>query len=658
MGAPGVTALVVVDVQRDFLDRPGLTPSADVLVARVAALVAAFRSRGAPVVHVQTRTRADGADAMPHWRDRGVRACVEGTPGAASPAGVAPETGELVARKQHYRGFVDPTIVPALRERAVARVVVCGLYTHACVRETVLEAYEAGFDVWVASDAVSTPEPLHGILTREWLEARAARFASSAAVVDALDGREGAPRHIVHRDPGDASRVLGDVAVDGADSVHAVAVAAADAQRAWASRPASERAARLDAWAAVLEARSDSLTELVVHEVAKPRAAAADEVRRAVGHVRAAAVLVRGDVAVTTALAPGVAVRHAPVGVVGIVMPWNNPLALPVGKIAPAVGFGNGVVFKPAPEGSLNGAALLDSLAAAGIPAGLVGMVTGAAETAEALVDEPLVDAVAVTGSIATGRAIAARCARRGKPLQAELGGNNAAVVLADADLDAVVGPLVAGAYSYAGQRCTAIRRFVVDDAIADRFEELARAAVAALPVGAPTDPETVVGPLISLAARDRVARIVDEAVAAGARVVCGGRVPEGLEHGAWYAPTLLADVDPESVVAREETFGPVTVLLRVHGIDEALRVANGVEQGLVAAVCTEDPAARRRLVDGLVAGIVQVGPGPVPVHPDAPFGGWKASGMGPPEHGVWDAAFATRPQAVYGELVDGESGA
>lgn len=641
-------ALVVVDVQRDFLARPGLTPSADHLVARVTAIVDAFRTRGLPVMHVQTRTRADGGDRMPHWRDLGVTACVEGTVGAAAPDGVGPAAGELLVTKQHYRGFGDPVVAPWLRERGVERVVVCGLYTHACVRETVLDAYEAGFEVWVAADAVATPEPLHGMLTRQWLEARAARFEPIATVVAALDG-DAPPTSLLHHDPCDPTKVVTEVPRTARDDVRRAAEAAAVAQVAWKARPASERAEHLDAWAAVLEHRAEPLTAQIVREVAKPRAAAADEVRRAIGHVRTSAALARGEVAATSDVAPGVAVRHHPVGVIGIVMPWNNPLALPVGKIAPAIGFGNAVVCKPAPEGTATAWMLRESLVDAGVPADLLQVVPGGVDTAEALIDDPLVDAIAVTGSVATGRAVVARCGIHAKPLQAELGGNNAVIVLPDADLEAIVRPLVQGAYSYSGQRCTAIRRFVVDASVAARFEALLVAEIDRLVVGDPSDPATDVGPLISLAARDRVASVVDEAVRDGARVVAGGRVPEGFAHGPWYAPTLLTDVVAASRVAQEETFGPVTVVLAVDGVDEAIAVANGVEQGLVAAVCTSDAAARNRVLDALHAGILQVGAGALPVHPDAPFGGWKASGFGPPEHGVWDATFATRPQAVYG---------
>jgi acyl-CoA reductase-like NAD-dependent aldehyde dehydrogenase/nicotinamidase-related amidase len=676
VSAPGRTALLLVDLQHDYLVRPGLVPHASVVVERAARLLDGFRDLGLPVVHVHTRTRADGADRMRHWREQDVVACVEGTPGAETPLPLRPRADELVATKQHYRGFADAALDPWLRARDVERVVIAGVYTHACVRETALDAYERGYDVWIGSDAIGSTEPAHAASTRAWLEPRAARFRPvrvilaelglKAAAVDGGDltdvvrhpvavigGEAIAPGehdHVVHHDPCSSARVLSEVPLATAEEVRVAAEVAAAARGPWASVPTESRAAALDAWADSLAARADGLTECVVQEVGKPRAAAADEVQRAIGHVRTSVALLRGSLVDDRRVAPAVTVRHRPVGVIGIVMPWNNPLALACGKIAPALAFGNGVVFKPAPEGAATALALLETLADAGIPPGLVNVVMGAAETAEAMVDDPLIDAIAVTGSIATGRALTARCGIARKPLQAELGGNNAAIVLADADLDAVVAPLIRGAFSYAGQRCTAIRRFVVEASVVERFEALAGAVIDELVVGDPGDPRTDVGPLISATARDRVDAVVARARDDGARVLRGGSVPQHLAQGAWYPPTLLATDDRGSAIVQEETFGPVAVVQPAADLDDAFAAADGVEQGLVMAICTNQPDARRRVIAEAKVGIVQVGPGPLPVHPDAPFGGWKASGFGPPEHGEWDAAFATRPQAVYGD--------
>jgi acyl-CoA reductase-like NAD-dependent aldehyde dehydrogenase len=260
------------------------------------------------------------------------------------------------------------------------------------------------------------------------------------------------------------------------------------------------------------------------------------------------------------------------------------------------------------------------------------------------------VDAVAVTGSIATGRSIAAACARRGIPLQAELGGNNAAIVLPDADLADVVPALVRNAFAYSGQRCTAIRRFVVHRDILSEFERRAAAAVDALRIGDAAD-DADLGPVISTAARVRIAEAVSKAVASGAAVVATAPLPPDLDpvHDAFAPATLLRADDPTLAIVQDETFGPVAVIQPADDLDEAIALANGVEQGLLMAACTGDPDALDRILRAARVGIVQVGGAILPVHPDAPFGGWKASGIGPPEHGVWDAQFLTRPQAVYG---------
>jgi acyl-CoA reductase-like NAD-dependent aldehyde dehydrogenase/nicotinamidase-related amidase len=659
------TALLLVDLQSDFLASPGLAPDTETLVARAAALLAAFRERALPIAHAHTVVAADAADAMPHWRRGAASPCREGSPGAAPPPRLAPRAGELAGRKRFYGAFGDPRLDPWLRERGVERLVVAGCHLHACIRSTVLEAYERGYEIWVADDVVATPEPLHGELTRAWLGERAAAFRSAAEVLAALDGKppaareglpvawiDGAPRAardgacFVHRDPCRTAQVLAEVPLGGAQDVADAALAAQAAQRAWAGEPAARRAALLDAWADEIDADRERLVALAVREVAKPRRFADEEIGRAAAHARIAAELVRA--ATPHAPAPGVVAALRPVGVVGLVTPWNNPVAIPAGKLAPALGFGNGMVWKPAPQAPGCALALLEALARAGAPPGLVNLVFGAGATAHALCRDPRVAAVALTGSSETGRVVAGLCAEALKPLQAELGGNNAALVLADADLAAAARDLAQAAFGFAGQRCTAIRRLVVSEPVAARFEALLAAEMAALRVGDPTDPATDVGPLVAADKRDRVLAALERARGAGARLVAGGTVPRGLGHGAWLAPALLADADPASAIVQEESFAPVAVLQVARSLDDALALANGVAHGLVASVHTADPGARARVAAELQAGIVQLAPGPLRIDPRAPFVGWKASGLGPPEHGVWDAAFYTRTQAVY----------
>jgi acyl-CoA reductase-like NAD-dependent aldehyde dehydrogenase/nicotinamidase-related amidase len=664
-------SLVLVDLQNDFLARPGLLPDADSLVARAAALLAAFRSAGLTVVHARTLTRPDGSDRMPHWRERGVFECVEGTRGAEPPPVLASDEGELVLRKPRFSAFGDARLEPWLRAHGVRRLVLAGVYLHGCVRSTALDAYERGFEVWVADDAVGTTDPVHGEATRAWLDERAARFASMAEILSDLGLGGSRPRHtgprplpvavirgarrsaaahgrLLHRNPCRTAEVLAEVPLGASEDVADAVRSAGDAGRAWARADAVERAELLERWASLLEAERAAWTDRLVREIGKPRRFAEEEAGRAAAHARVAAELARS--AGSVAIAPGVRAVARPVGVIALLTPWNNPLAIPVGKLAPALAFGNGVVLKPAPQASETALALVESLGRCGLPAGVVNAVLGGAETARALCRTPGVGAVSLTGSLGSGRVVAALCAESLRPLQAELGGNNAAIVLEDAELDAVVPELVRAAYGFAGQRCTAVRRFVVQRAVASRFQALAVEAIRMLRVGDPDDPETDVGPLISAEKRDAVLAEIERARAEGARRVAGGGVPAALRRGAWLEPTLLGDVDPQSRIAQEESFGPVALIQAADDLEHALALAGGVRQGLLLAACTRDARARARILEAAQAGIVQLGAGPLAVHPRAPFSGWKASGLGPPEHGTWDAAFYARTQALYGD--------
>jgi acyl-CoA reductase-like NAD-dependent aldehyde dehydrogenase/nicotinamidase-related amidase len=665
------TALLLVDLQHDFLARPGLIPDADALCARAARLLGGIRRAGLPVVHAHTLLSAAGTDRMPHWQRRGLQCCVEGTPGAQPPPTLVPLAGELVLRKRYFSAFGDPRLVPWLREREISRLLVGGIFLHSCVRSTVLDAYERGYDVVVADDAVGSTEPLHGELTRVYLAERAADFRRvDELLADLCDTDAGARpaaqavlpiatiageprrtevrRRFSHRNPCRTAEVLAEIPLGGAAEVEEAARVAAAAAHAWARVAPASRADCLDRWAGELHERRGLLADLIVREIGKPRRFVEEEVGRAVAHVRIAAELARDPQHAVVRIADGASAAHRPLGVVGLVTPWNNPLAIPVGKIAPALAFGNGVVFKPAPQASLTALAIIESLSRAGLPPGIVNVVLGDADATRALCRNHHVAAVSVTGSVATGRSAAAFCAEALKPLQAELGGNNAAIVLRDVNLEDVVPGLARAAFGFAGQRCTATRRFVVEQTIAAPFASLMRDAARALVIGEPRDATTEVGPLISAEKRDLTMAVIAAAVRDGARLVDGGFVPDGLTHGAWLAPALLTEVEPRSRIAQEETFAPVAIILPARDLDEAIAIANDVPQGLVLSVHTRDADARARVLEAAQAGIVQLGSGRFAVHPRAPFLGWKASGLGPPEHGVWDAAFYSRAQAVY----------
>jgi len=626
-GGADVVALVIVDVQHDYLSRPGLVPGANQVVGSVATVLEAFRGAGAPVAHVHTVVPPDGTGALPHWRT-GNLMCVDGTPGVLPPVELAPAPGEFVAHKRHYSGFADPGLEPWLAAQGVTTVAVAGLMEHGCVRSTALDAAAAGFAVVVVSDATATDDPDHATATRHWLDTRVAPATTTTDLVGRLTDRSssGTPDTPARR-------------------AAAAAASAGNAQRLWALVAPHDRAATIERWAAAIEARTSELAGAITADVHKPITQATDEVRRTVAHLRSAAQL--ATIELTSIVGDGVRVRRRPVGVVALVMPWNNPLALPVAKAAAALAVGNAVVLKPAPQAPTVTALLLATAASAGVPDGVIEVVHGGPDAAMAVVGANGIDAAAVTGSIPTGRRLAAECLRLARPMQAELGGNNAVVVLADADLATEVPVLVAGAFAFGGQRCTAIRRAVVERAVLDRFITAAIDAMNATVVGDPLDHRTHVGPLVSPEAAQRVHAAITEAVTSGARLVHQVALTPPDDRG-WCAPTLLMADDPTLSIVTSETFGPVLVIQPADDVAHAIALANGVDQGLVGAVSTTNTAMRHYVADRLDVGIVHIGAAPAAIDPDAPFGGWGTSGIGPPEHGVWDLDLFTRTQAVY----------
>ncbi|RPK63210.1 Betaine aldehyde dehydrogenase [Streptomyces sp. ADI96-02] len=321
------------------------------------------------------------------------------------------------------------------------------------------------------------------------------------------------------------------------------------------------------------------------------------------------------------------AVRR-PVGVVTCVTSYNNPWANPAGKVAPALAMGNTVVVKPAPQDPLSVYRMAGALAEAGVPAGVVNVVTGSgAGVGEAAVDAPDVDMVSFTGSTAVGQRIAEVCGHGMKRQLMELGGKGAALVLEDADLDAAVAGIGTTFSFYSGQICTAPTRVLVHRSVQDELIAKLAAYAHRLPVGDPADRATVVGPVISAAHRDRVEAYVELGRKEGARVVTGGARPAGLDRGFYVAPTLLAGCTHDMRVVREEIFGPVVVVVPFDDEEEGVALADDSEYGLIDYVWSGDVARAFRIARRLRAG--GVGVNTVGRNMEAPFGGFRKSGVG-----------------------------
>ncbi|WP_369378289.1 aldehyde dehydrogenase family protein [Streptomyces sp. cg36] len=424
------------------------------------------------------------------------------------------------------------------------------------------------------------------------------------------------------------------------DQVYAACAAAREAFGPWSRTSPEERAAVLDRAAGLVQRALVPYAELARAETGATTATARG-MQVAVGAARFRRYARGALEPAEEALLPQVnqagpmgragvfgalAVRQ-PVGVVTCVTSYNNPWANPAGKVAPALAMGNTVVVKPAPQDPLSVFRMAEALAEAGVPPGVVNVVTGSAPAVgEAAVDSPDVDMVSFTGSTEVGRSIAEVCGRGMKRQLMELGGKGAALVFDDADLAVAVAGIGTTFSFYSGQICTAPTRVLVQRAVHDRLVEQLAAYAAHLAVGDPAAPGTVVGPLISAAHRDRVESYVELGRKEGARVVVGGERPL-LERGFYVAPTLLADCTNDMRVVREEIFGPVVAVVPFDDEEEAVALANDSEYGLIDYVFSGDVARAFRVARRLRAG--GVGVNTVGRNMEAPFGGFKRSGVG-----------------------------
>jgi alpha-ketoglutaric semialdehyde dehydrogenase len=316
-------------------------------------------------------------------------------------------------------------------------------------------------------------------------------------------------------------------------------------------------------------------------------------------------------------------------------------VAIPVWKAAPALGYGNTVVLKPAPESTVT-AQLLTEIVTRYLPAGAFQLVAGDAETGEPLVNHPDVAAVSFTGSTEVGRMVAQQVVGRGAKVQCEMGGQNPSVVLAGADLDGAAQTIAYAAMSYAGQKCTATSRVIVEDAVYEDMRDRLVAAVEGLEVVDPENESCQVGPLIEEASRNSA---LDALERASGNMLTGGKQLDS--DGFYLEPTLVEIEDPGNPLAQEEVFAPVTALLRVGSAEEAVRLANDVRHGLVAAVFTNDLDKAMTLAGRLEAGLVRVNASTAGVDYHVPFGGSKASGIGPKEQGLAARDFYTETKTI-----------
>jgi succinate-semialdehyde dehydrogenase/glutarate-semialdehyde dehydrogenase len=407
--------------------------------------------------------------------------------------------------------------------------------------------------------------------------------------------------------------------------------AAAAAQHDWARTPPRERGEILRRAFELLHARLDDLALLMTLEMGKPVAESRGEIVYAAEFLRwfsEEAVRLHGDYRVAPAGNTRILTMQQPVGPCLLITPWNFPMAMGTRKIGPAVAAGCTMVVKPASATPLSMLALADVLAEAGLPDGVLNVVTTSASNAvmEPLIRDGRARKLSFTGSTSVGKALVEQSAQRLLRVSMELGGNAPFLVFADADLDAAVDGAVQAKMRNVGEACTAANRFLVADEVADGFAERLSERLSSMKVGRGVDDGVEVGPVISEQARGDILSLVSDATDRGAQVLAGGAALDG--PGYFVAPTVLADVPGDARISREEVFGPVAPVMRFASEDEAVARANATEFGLIAYAYTADLSRALRVSDALETGMVALNAGVIS-NPAAPFGGVKASGFG-----------------------------
>ena len=433
------------------------------------------------------------------------------------------------------------------------------------------------------------------------------------------------------------------------------AVAAANAAfDDWRLVPAPHRGEILYRFANLLAEEKDEFTDLMSHEMGKVKAEAGGDVQEAIDmslYMAGEGRRLHGQTTPSELRDKFNMSVRMPIGVVGVITPWNFPIAIPSWKIAPALVCGNTVVFKPATDTPLLGQRFVELLVEAGLPEGVINIVHGGGgAVGDRLVRHPDVPVITLTGSRETGVEVMRNAAENLKRVHLELGGKNAIIVLDDADLDLAAEGVIWSAFGTSGQRCTAASRVIVQDGVYEQLQSRLVAAAEKLRLGAGWDDDTDVGPVINRKALEKIHSYTEIGKGEGAKLLTGGEVAagNGFEKGNFYRPTIFGDVDPQMRIAQEEIFGPTTALIRVKDFDEAIRVLNDSKFGLSSSIFTRDVNKAFRAMRDLEAGITYINAGTIGAEVHLPFGGTKDTGNGHREAGQAALDVFTEWKSIY----------
>lgn len=441
------------------------------------------------------------------------------------------------------------------------------------------------------------------------------------------------------RNPANYHQLIGAFPDSDLNDVHEAVIAAQKAFETWRLVPAPKRGEILFRAAEILLNEKEPLANLLVHEMGKVIAEARGDIQEAVDMAYYAAAEGRrlfGQTTQSELKNKAAYSIRTPVGVCGLITPWNFPVAIPAWKIFPALIAGNTIVFKPAEDTPATASRFVEILDQAGLPPGVLNLVQGGATTGRALVAHPGIRLISFTGSSEAGKQVAAECGRALKRCSLELGGKNAQIVLNDANLDLAVEGALWGSYGTAGQRCTATSRIFVQKNVYQKFLTLFSRQSKKLVLGSGLNPKVHIGPLINRVQLERVHDYVQKGIHEGAKLMFGGKIPadKKFKNGFFYEPTLFTEVSPNMKIMKEEIFGPVTCVMPVKNLEDAIQLANQVDYGLSSSVYTQNINQSMQAIRDIEAGITYINGPTIGAEVHLPFGGVKSTGNGHREAG------------------------
>ncbi|MFF2447418.1 alpha-ketoglutaric semialdehyde dehydrogenase GucD [Neobacillus sp. NPDC058068] len=430
--------------------------------------------------------------------------------------------------------------------------------------------------------------------------------------------------------------------------------AAYKAKKSWRKMGQAKRGELLFRAADILEENLEDIAETMTREMGKTLPEAKGETARGVAILRYYAgegMRSDGDVIPSSDQAALLFTRRTPVGVVGVITPWNFPVAIPIWKIAPALVYGNTVVFKPATEAAVTAAKVIECFAEAGFPEGVINFITGSgAVIGQGIIDHPLLNAITFTGSESVGEVVARSASARGIKYQLEMGGKNPVIVTKDADLHAAVDAVINGAFRSTGQKCTATSRVIVESPIFDEFRDKLVEATRRIKVGNGLEEGIWMGPCASESQLNTVRNYIEIGKSEGAKLLIGGELLEAkkYEKGFYITPAIFENVKSNMRIAQEEIFGPVIVLIKSEDLEEAIEIANYTKYGLSASIFTTKISSLLEFIDEIDAGLVRINAESAGVELQAPFGGMKASSVGSREQGEAAKEFYTSIKTIF----------